>query len=108
MKILKIVTLFSFIVLFFIYCTKTDQIVVSTTAKNLSELLSLKTSTPPVIDGSIDAIWAAADAIEFTTGVPDAGNGLFVGYIGDKYTVKLKSIYDASYIYFLVVIIFII
>lgn len=101
MKILKIVTLFSFIVLFFIYCTKTDQIVVSTTAKNLSELLSLKTSTPPVIDGSIDAIWAAADAIEFTTGVPDAGNGLFVGYIGDKYTVKLKSIYDASYIYFL-------
>jgi hypothetical protein len=101
MKILKIVSLFSFVVLFFIYCTKTDQVVVSTATKNLSELLSLKTSTPPVIDGTIDAIWAAADAIEFTTGVPDAGNGLFVGYIGDKYTVKLKSIYDATYIYFL-------
>jgi hypothetical protein len=101
MKILKIVTLFSFIVLFFIYCTKTDQVVVSTATKNTSELLSLKTTTAPVIDGSIDAIWAAADAIEFTTGVPDAGNGLFVGYIGDKYTVKLKSIYDATYVYFL-------
>jgi hypothetical protein len=101
MKILKIVTLFSFIVLFFIYCTKTDQVVVSTATKNTSELLSLKTTTAPVIDGSIDAIWAAADAIEFTTGVPDAGNGLFVGYIGDKCTVKLKSIYDASYVYFL-------
>jgi hypothetical protein len=101
MKILKIVTLFSFIVLFFIYCTKTDQVVVSTATKNTAELLSLKTTTAPVIDGTIDAIWAAADAIEFTTGVPDAGNGLFVGYIGDKYTVKLKSIYDATYVYFL-------
>jgi hypothetical protein len=101
MKIFKMLMLFSFIVLFFIYCTKTDQVVVSNATKNTSELISLKTTTPPAIDGTIDAIWAAAEAIEFTTGVPDAGNGLFVGYIGDKYTVKLKSIYDASYVYFL-------
>jgi hypothetical protein len=102
MKILKIVSLFSFVVLFFIYCTKTDQVVVSTAAQNTSELLSINTTTAPDIDGTIDAIWAGANFIEFTPGVPDAGNSLFVGYIGDKYTVRLRSMYDASYIYFLV------
>ena len=52
MKILKILSLFSFVVLFFMYCTKTDQVVVSTAAQNTSELLSFKTTTAPAIDGT--------------------------------------------------------
>ena len=101
MKILKIVSLFAFIVMVFMYCTKTDQIVASATAKNTSELLALKTTTAPTIDGVVDAAWATASAVEFTPGVPDAGNGLFTGYIGDKYPVSLKAMYDDQYVYFL-------
>lgn len=101
MKILKVLSLFSFVVLFFMYCTKTDQVVVSTATKNTTELLALKTATAPTIDGTIDAIWGTAEKIEFITGVPDAGNGLFMGYIGDKFPVSLKALYDDQYIYFL-------
>jgi len=73
MKILKIVTLFSFLVLFFMYCTKTDQVVVSTTAKNTTDLFALKTITAPIIDGAIEAVWASASKLEFTPVVPDPG-----------------------------------
>ena len=101
MKILKIVSLFAFIVMVFMYCTKTDQIVAVAAAKNTSELLALKTTTAPTIDGVVDAAWATASAIEFTPGVPDAGNGLFTGYIGDKFPTSLKAMYDDQYVYFL-------
>jgi Ethylbenzene dehydrogenase len=101
MKILKIVSLFSFVVLFFMYCTKTDQVVVSTASKNTTDLLSLKTTAGPTIDGVIDDSWAKATKLEITPTVPDPGNGLFAGYIGDKYLATLRSMYDDQYIYFL-------
>ena len=101
MKILKIVSLFSFVVLFFMYCTKTDQIVIPTASKNTTDLLSLKTTAAPTIDGVIDASWAIAEKLEITPTVPDPGNGLFTGYIGDKYLATLRSMYDDEYIYFL-------
>ncbi len=101
MKIFKIIMLFCFIVLFFIYCTKTDQVVVSTTAKNTTDLLAIKTITAPTIDGVVDALWAKASKIEFTPIVPDPGNGLFTGYIGENYPTKLRAMYDDQYIYFL-------
>ena len=101
MKILKIVSLFSFVVLFFMYCTKTDQIVMPTASKNTTDLLSLKTTVAPTIDGVIDESWAMAEKLEITPTVPDPGNGLFTGYIGDKYLATLRSMYDDEYIYFL-------
>ena len=101
MKILKTVSLFAFIVMVFMYCTKTDQIVAPATAKNTSELLALKISTAPTIDGVVDAAWLNASSIEFSPVVPDAGNGLFTGYIGEKYPVSLKAMYDDQYVYFL-------
>ncbi len=101
MKIFKIVSLFSFVVLFFMYCTKTDQVVVSTASKNTTDLLSLKITLAPTIDGVIDESWAKASKLEITPTVPDPGNGLFAGYIGDKYLDTLRSMYDDQYIYFL-------
>jgi len=101
MKILKIVSLFCFVVLFFIYCTKTDQVVVSTATKNSTDLLAYKTTTAPTIDGVIDALWANATKLDITPAVPDPGNGLFTGYIGDNYPTTLRSMYDDQYIYFL-------
>jgi hypothetical protein len=101
MKIFKIVSLFSFVVLFFMYCTKTDQIVVSTTAINTTDLLAYKTSTVPTIDGAIDAVWEKATKLAISPTVPDPGNALFTGYIGDNYPTTLRAMYDDQYIYFL-------
>ncbi|TXT34614.1 MAG: hypothetical protein FD136_203 [Chitinophagaceae bacterium] len=39
--------------------------------------------------------------INLTAVVPDPGNNLFSGYIGDTYTGTLKSMYDGTSIYFL-------
>ena len=101
MKILKVISLFSFVVLFFMYCTKTDQVVVSTAAKNTTDLLALKTATAPTIDGVADAIWANAEKLDFIPAVPDPGNGLFAGYIGESFPTTLRAMYDDQYIYFL-------
>jgi len=49
----------------------------------------------------IDAMWDKAAKLEITPTVPDPGNGLFAGYIGDKYLASLRSMYDDQYIYFL-------
>jgi len=83
------------------YCTKTDQVVVSTAAKNTTDLLALKTATAPTIDGVADAIWANAEKLDFIPAVPDPGNGLFAGYIGESFPTTLRAMYDDQYIYFL-------
>ena len=100
MKSYSIVAFFIFLAVFFVYCTKTDQ-VVSSTSPNTSELVSYHTSTAPSIDGSIDAVWANAAKLSVTPTVPDPGNGLFTGYSGLQYPATLRSMYDNQYIYFL-------
>jgi hypothetical protein len=75
--------------------------VVGVSVNNATDLTAYKTTTAPIIDGAIDDIWAKSTAIGFTPTVPDPGNGLFGGYVGDKYTVKLKALYDDQYVYFL-------
>lgn len=84
----------------FMYCTKTDQ-VVGVTTTNSSDLVAIKTTAAPTIDGTIDAIWDKATKVEFAPVVPDPGNALFAGYIGDKIPVSLRAMYDAEYVYFL-------
>ena len=84
-----------------ISCTKTDQIVGAATASSSSTLVSSKTTTAPVIDGTIDAVWNTATKLQVTPVVPDPGNGTFAGYIGRSYNVTLRSLYDANNIYFL-------
>ena len=83
------------------YCTKKDQVVSVAPPESTNELLSYKTTTPPTIDGSIDAIWDKATKLSITPTVPDPGNNLFTGYNGDMYPTTLRSMYDDSYIYLL-------
>jgi hypothetical protein len=85
-------------------CTHKDtplDLPVTPPAVNENELISNLTTTPPTIDGVIDAVWDNASKTDVTPQVPDPGNALFVGYIGEKYPLTLRSLYDASYIYFL-------
>lgn len=72
-------------------------------------VLAKKTTNPPTIDGTIDGMWANIPVMTTTTRVPNLeassikpGCGVFGGYEGDEYTVKIRSIYDAGNIYFLV------
>ena len=45
-------------------------------------MVSYKTTVAPSIDGVIDAAWDNATPLKTTTQVPDPGNGLFAGFIG--------------------------
>ncbi len=82
-------------------CTKGNQVLDLPTTNTATDLLSYKTATAPTIDGTVDAIWANATKLTVTPQVPGPGNGLFAGYIGETYSVTLRSMYDAQYIYFL-------
>ncbi len=83
-------------------CVKSDQVVLpSSSDANSTTLVSLKTTTAPTIDGTVEAIWDKATKLNFTPTVPDPGNGLFTGYIGTTYPATLRSMYDDKYIYFL-------
>ena len=65
-------------------CTKKDQVIIPTggTGSTSSILTSVKTSTAPVIDGQIEALWNNAPKLQVTPTVPNPGNGTFEGYIG--------------------------
>jgi hypothetical protein len=84
-----------------ISCTKHDQVLGVTTPVSGTTLVSKKVTTGPSIDGTIDDTWKNAAKITVTPTVPDPGNALFTGYIGDKYPVTLRSMYDDQNIYFL-------
>jgi hypothetical protein len=83
------------------YCTKNNQVVTSGSVNSTSTLTAVKTTTAPVIDGSIDAVWSKATELNVTAAVPNPGNGTFAGYIGLSYKVTLRALYDASNIYIL-------
>ncbi|HCS20729.1 MAG TPA: hypothetical protein DIW47_09250 [Bacteroidetes bacterium] len=72
-------------------------------------MLSKKLSTVPSIDGNIDAMWANIPILSTSTTVPNLdasfarpGCNVFAGYEGKKNNVKIRSVYDADKIYFLV------
>src|SRR5665213_1513792 len=65
---------------YMVSCTKKDQIITTNTPVSTTTLVSVKTSTPPTIDGSIDAAWNNAPKLNITPTVPYPGNGLFTGY----------------------------
>jgi hypothetical protein len=88
-------------VFIFTQCTKDDQVLDTPAAVNGNELFSQFTSAAPNIDGTIDAAWDNAEKLQITPTVPDAGNGLFTGYIGQQYPATLRSMYDDQNIYFL-------
>ena len=101
MKSYSIVGLFLFLSIFLVYCTKTDQVVSSSSSSSTNVLNAYKTSTAPTIDGTIDPIWANATKLSFSPTVPEPGNNLFTGYCGEQYPTTLRAMYDNDYIYFL-------
>jgi len=83
-------------------CTRKNQVLdLPAVVTQKGELVSYKTTVAPSIDGVIDAAWDNATQLKTTTQVPDPGNGLFAGYIGTQYNVTLRSMYDATNVYFL-------
>jgi hypothetical protein len=100
-KYIWVITSFVLFTGYWISCTKSDQILDVPVALNGSELFSQLTSTPPTIDGTVDAQWADVPKLNITPTVPDPGNSLFTGYSGQSYPVTLRSMYDNQYIYFL-------
>ncbi len=86
-----------------ISCTKTNQVVVpGISSSNSNVLLSVRANTPPTIDGSIEAAWDNVQKLSIAPTVPDPGNGLFTGYIGEMYPGTIRSMYDDQFIYLLV------
>lgn len=92
-------------------CTKGDQVLTvtppppdDTVAYNsTTDLVSLKVDAPPAIDGIIDDIWENSAILEFSTAVPDVTGDVFRGYTGNIIPwVKMRSVYDATDVYFLV------
>ena len=83
-------------------CTKSDQVLNTTvTTDPNTQLVSLKVTTGPVLDGTIEAAWANCQKLTTTVTVPDPGNDYFKGYVGTSHTVSMRSMYDGSKIYFL-------
>jgi hypothetical protein len=96
-------TSFILFVGYWISCTKHDQVlIVNSTTDNSTILQSIKVTTPPTIDGTIDAAWDKATKMDVLPTVPDPGNGLFAGYSGQQYPATVRSMYDDQNIYFLV------
>lgn len=65
-----------------------------------TDLLSLKTTTAPIIDGNIDASWANCQTLTGIATVPDLPDFNF--FTGESYNFKMRSQYDANNIYFLI------
>ena len=69
------------------------------------ELISLKTTSPPILDGMIEDSWNDAKTLIISTKVPEAkgsdGTDIFKGYVGNEHAVNLRSMYDDEYIYLL-------
>ncbi len=87
--------------MYFPNCTNDNQIIEPGITLG-KDLLSKKISSSPTIDGVIDPAWESATKLNLASVVPDPGNGLFAGYIGDVYNGTIRSMYDNDNIYFLV------
>jgi Ethylbenzene dehydrogenase len=106
----KVVTLLAIffigrIMIDFWSCTNDDQVldIYTPTGPNVSEteLVSQKVTTAPTIDGQVDGIWDELPKLVTRTTVPDPGDNVFRGYVGDAITVNMRSVYDDEFIYFL-------
>ncbi|MDO9185561.1 MAG: ethylbenzene dehydrogenase-related protein [Bacteroidia bacterium] len=64
-----------------------------------TELKSLSVTTAPVMNGTIDASWANCQKLTGTGVVPNIND--FVWFTGENYSFTLRSMHDATDIYFL-------
>jgi Ethylbenzene dehydrogenase len=104
-KYIWVITSFVLFTGYWVSCTKDDQVldVAQTTVNNATDLVSIKVATAPTIDGTVDAMWASNQILEFSTAVPEVTGDVFRGYTGNIIpSVKMRSAYDATNVYFLV------
>jgi len=102
----KLVWVISTIILllgYVISCTKDDQVLdIPQPINSSTDLVSVKVTTAPAIDGTIDALWENAPKLQFSTTVPEVTGDVFRGYTGNIIpSVTLRSAYDNNNIYFL-------
>lgn len=100
-KYMWVVSTYILVIGYVTSCTMDDQILDTVQANASTDLISAKATTAPTIDGTIEAAWDNATKLAFTATVPDPGNNLFSGYIGENYPGTIRSMYDDKYIYFL-------
>jgi len=98
-----VVVIFVITGIYIISCTKDDQVLDTAQPVNsLTDLVSIKTSSPPAIDGVIDASWENSPKLQFNTKVPEVTGDIFRGYVDNIIpSVSLRSVYDNDNIYFL-------
>jgi hypothetical protein len=103
-KLLWVITTLVLALGYFISCTKENQILDTPPAPNsATDLVASKVSAPPVIDGTVDAMWANSPVLEFSTTVPEVTGDVFRGYTGNIIpSVKMRSAYDDANLYLLV------
>lgn len=92
-------------------CTHDDQVLDELTAGGTkfseTELVSVFTTTPPTIDGTIEAAWENVVPLKTRTTVPSQLGpenvpANFYGYGGKSYNVSMRSMYDNEHVYFLI------
>jgi hypothetical protein len=100
--VLSLLAFAGMVVFYFSSCTN-DDTYIPPAPVNGKDLVAIKTSSPPQIDGIADALWADAPKLEFSTAVPEVTGDVFRGYTGNIIpTVTMRSAYDNENIYFLV------
>jgi hypothetical protein len=103
-KYLWVVTTIILGVGYAVSCTKDDQVlnVPTQTINSATDLVSVKTSSAPSIDGIVDGMWINSPKLQFSTAVPEVTGDVFRGYTGNIIpSVTLRSAYDNANIYFL-------
>ncbi|MEK7254851.1 MAG: ethylbenzene dehydrogenase-related protein [Bacteroidota bacterium] len=94
------------VTLYFGGCTHDDQdldefIPPDGVTINDKELISKKVTAPPSVDGVIDALWDDASPLVITATVPDPGQNVFRGYVGNTNRMTMRSLYDNENLYIL-------
>ena len=88
---------------YFVSCTKNNQVLDIPASNSGTDLVSVRITTPPIIDGTIDAMWVNSPKLEFSAVVPEVTGDIYRGYTGNVISsITLRSAYDADNIYFLV------
>ena len=112
-KALIILALFTFPAFVLTYCTKSNQVIGGgiSDITNIDTLYSVSgtpTFQPQAApggyatawNGDISA-WANTPKLTVLTTVPNPGQGVFAGFIGNTDSVSMQSMYDANNVYFL-------
>ncbi len=84
-------------------CTHDNQVIEPAEVINSeTDLVSVRVTTAPTIDGTIDASWENSPKLQFSTAVPEVTGDVFRGYTANIIpSVTLRSAYDDNNIYFL-------